>query len=380
MMPREGSASPRRGETGALLDDRGRLDLDHQVRLAQSKTTPIRRIGLTGSMPSFAAARATPSPSSGYFSALQSTTYTVSFATSSNVPPAAVTAVATLSSDCSTCGAKSLAPTGLPSARDLPGEEDQLRSRCSRTVELPGRRRAWEDLRGSMSVTAMAVPFSEVSLRSKHNIDMYSEAMVRTKDPRVRSLLIERAAEMLAAREAVTTRSLVTVPVSTMAVYTYFGGLPGLWSALRQKGFTRLAAMVAEVRVTQDPVRDLAALAAAYIDNAVANPEPVPRNVRGRLRPGRPGGGGRHAASPVMAVERAKEVGRFRSDVDPLQLATQTWLVGHGPASLVTSGPLPRESLALTGPILVADVRRGGRRRETLSAGGRAGVEAARCN
>ena len=56
----------------------------------------------------------------------------------------------------------------------------------------------------------------------------------------------------------------------------------------------------------------------------------------------------------VMAVERAKEVGRFRSDVDPLQLATQTWLVGHGAASLVASGPLPRESLALTGPILVA--------------------------
>ncbi|GAA2886227.1 hypothetical protein GCM10020220_090540 [Nonomuraea rubra] len=70
--------------------------------------------------------------------------------------------------------------------------------------------------------------------------------MVRTKDPAIRSLLIDRAAQLLAAREPVTLRSLVAgTGVSTMAVYTYFGSMDGLWAAMRQEGFTRLAARLA---------------------------------------------------------------------------------------------------------------------------------------
>lgn len=60
--------------------------------------TPSRVIGLTGSMPSFSAARLTPSPSpsSGIFSGLQSTTWMVGFATSSKEPPIPASAVAAL--------------------------------------------------------------------------------------------------------------------------------------------------------------------------------------------------------------------------------------------------------------------------------------------
>src|SRR5687768_15972583 len=103
---------------------------------------------------------------------------------------------------------------------------------------------------------------------------MYRGAMVRTKDPAVRTLLIERGAQLLRAREPITLRSLVTgTGVSTMAVYTYFDGMDGLWRAVRQEGFTRLAAVLARIATTTDPVRDLAALGSAYLSNAEANPD-----------------------------------------------------------------------------------------------------------
>jgi AcrR family transcriptional regulator len=78
--------------------------------------------------------------------------------------------------------------------------------------------------------------------------------MARTKDPAVRSLLLDRAAQMLRTRQPVTLRTLVAgTGVSTMAVYTYFGGMDGLWKALRQETF--------------------AALGAAYLGNAMENPD-----------------------------------------------------------------------------------------------------------
>src|ERR1700742_4886206 len=98
--------------------------------------------------------------------------------------------------------------------------------------------------------------------------------MVRLKDPKVRSLLIDRGAQMLAARQPVTLRSLVAgTGVSTMAVYTYFGGMDGVWKAVRQEGLTRLAARLATVATSADPVRDLTALGAAYLRNALDNPD-----------------------------------------------------------------------------------------------------------
>lgn len=56
-----------------------------------------------------------------------------------------------------------------------------------------------------------------------------------------------------------------------MAVYTHFGGTPGLWRAVRQEGFTLLAQRLAAVELTPDPVCDLMALGAAYLANALAN-------------------------------------------------------------------------------------------------------------
>ncbi len=98
--------------------------------------------------------------------------------------------------------------------------------------------------------------------------------MPRPQSPEVRRALIERAAGLLARREPVTLTSLVEgCGVSTMAVYTYFDGMAGLWSAVRQEGFTRLAARLAGVRRGRDAVRHLAALGVAYTVNALMNPD-----------------------------------------------------------------------------------------------------------
>ncbi|MCG5213005.1 TetR/AcrR family transcriptional regulator [Streptosporangium sp. KLBMP 9127] len=175
------------------------------------------------------------------------------------------------------------------------------------------------------------------------------------KDPAVRSLLIDRAARMLAARQPVTLRSLVAgTGVSTMAVYTYFGGMDGLWTAMRQEGFTRLAARLAAVAPSKDPVRDLAALGAAYLSNAMAGPDlyRVMFDAGFELENAAAADDTLHFL--VRAVERATATGRFRDDIDPLALAIQSWTIGHGLASLVATGPLPHQALAHGVPLLTA--------------------------
>src|SRR5687768_5255698 len=188
---------------------------------------------------------------------------------------------------------------------------------------------------------------------AKHSIAMYSRAMVRTKDPAIRSLLIERAAQMLRTRQPVTLRSVVAgTGISTMAIYTYFGGMDGLWKALRQEGFVRLAARLAAIWMSADPVRDLAALGAAYLWNALDSPDlyRVMFDDGFALQDADAADG--TLGLLVHTIDRAKTAGRFRSDIDSLQLATQTWVIGHGLASLVATGPLPREALAHGLPML----------------------------
>lgn len=184
---------------------------------------------------------------------------------------------------------------------------------------------------------------------------MYCGVMARTKDPAVRSQLLDRAAQMLRARQPVTLRTLVSgTGVSTMAVYTYFGGMDGLWKALRQEGFTRLAARLATVRMSADPVRDLAALGAAYLANAMENPDLYRVMFDADFDLEDTGAADETLHRLVHAVERAKTGDRFRDDVDPLELATQSWLIGHGLASLVATGPLPHGTLAHGAPLLAA--------------------------
>ncbi|MEU6909313.1 TetR/AcrR family transcriptional regulator [Streptomyces coeruleorubidus] len=179
--------------------------------------------------------------------------------------------------------------------------------------------------------------------------------MARTKDPAVRSLLLDRAAQMLRMRQPVTLRTLVAgTGVSTMAVYTYFGGMDGLWKALRQEGFVRLAAKLTAVKMSADPVRDLAALGAAYLANALESPDlyRVMFDAGFDLEDTDAADETLHCL--VRAIDRAKTGGRFRDEVDAPELATQSWTIGHGLASLVATGPLPHQALAHGVPLLTA--------------------------
>ena len=179
--------------------------------------------------------------------------------------------------------------------------------------------------------------------------------MARTKDPAVRTLLIERAAHMLRTREPITLRSLVTgTGVSTMAVYTYFGGMDGVWKALRQEGFTRLGARLATVTMSTDPVRDLTALVAAYLGNALDHPDLYRVMFDANFDLEDPQAADATLEYLVRAAERSRKADRFRADTDPLELATQSWAIAHGLVSLVANGPLPRRTLANGVPLLTA--------------------------
>ncbi|MFB7479100.1 TetR/AcrR family transcriptional regulator [Streptomyces anulatus] len=139
-----------------------------------------------------------------------------------------------------------------------------------------------------------------------------------------------------------------------MAVYTYFGGMDGLWKALRQEGFTRLAARLAAVKMSADPVRDLAALGAAYLATAMENPDLYRVMFDTGFDLEDTGAADETLHRLVRAIDRAKTNSRFRNEVDPLELATQSWLIGHGLASLVATGPLPHQALAYGVPMLTA--------------------------
>lgn len=180
---------------------------------------------------------------------------------------------------------------------------------------------------------------------------MYSSVMYRGQVPRtapesVRLALIETAAQMLAARDPVTLRGLAgRVGTTTMAVYTHFGGMPGLWRAVRQEGFGRLGDRLAAVEPSSDAVRDLAALGSAYQAHALTFPDlyRVMFDAASDLED--LDAANRSFTILVVAVDRARQAGRFAADCDPQAVATQYWAAGHGLAMLVISGVLPTEVL-----------------------------------
>src|SRR5436309_1702387 len=67
--------------------------------------------------------------------------------------------------------------------------------------------------------------------------------------------------------EALRARRLTAeIGMSTQAVYTLFGGMPGLFDALVADGLAQLAAHVSAVPETEDPVADHFAKGWAYHD------------------------------------------------------------------------------------------------------------------
>ncbi len=176
--------------------------------------------------------------------------------------------------------------------------------------------------------------------------------MVRTADPTVRTALVEAAAGMLAARSTVTARTLAErVGTSTTALYTHFGGMPGLWRAVRQEGFTRLARRLAAVPRTDDPVADLGSLGAAYLAGALADPSLYRAMFDAAADLEDPAAADAAFGVLVEAATRAAVAGRI-TGAEPQDVATRFWIAGHGLAMLVVTGVLPDEAVAGHGPEL----------------------------
>lgn len=167
----------------------------------------------------------------------------------------------------------------------------------------------------------------------------------------MRVALVERAALLLARREPVTLRAIVEgTGATTMAVYTHFGGMAGLWRAVRQEGFTRLAAQVRAVEPSADPVHDLAALGAAYTRSALASPYLYRLMFDDAADLDDPEAAAATFELLVACAARARATGRFSAASDPGDVATRFWATGHGMIMLVLTGVLPSETLARHAP------------------------------
>jgi len=142
---------------------------------------------------------------------------------------------------------------------------------------------------------------------------------------------------------AVKARTVATVSgLSTMVVYSHFGGIPELLDAVIDEGFRQLCASFAEIPATDDPLADLCSIAMQTRLSARQNPHLYDLmfglSKRATYRPLRDRAGSQSGSSPgfpaafehvVASCARLVESGRVR-DRDPRILAGQLWSTVHG--------------------------------------------------
>src|SRR5436305_2749734 len=191
---------------------------------------------------------------------------------------------------------------------------------------------------------------------------LQADQRARLLDAAVR-LLEDGGPEALQAR-----RLTAEVGASTQALYTLFGGMPGLFEALVAEGFVRFAAHIRAVPGTDDAVADFFAQGWAFCDWAFQHPQLY------RLMFGLTGGGLRlhrglemtvsgtlanfpegQAALEVMtgSLDRVKAAGRIRP-ADTLIVAGQFLSATHGFVLLAISGAFGEAESALAPQVLTA--------------------------
>ncbi|UUZ63474.1 WHG domain-containing protein [Polaromonas sp. P1-6] len=131
--------------------------------------------------------------------------------------------------------------------------------------------------------------------------------------------------------------------LSTMGVYTYFGGVPELLQAVADEGFERQATIFEQVASTDDPMTDLCAMALACRDFARGNPHLYDLmfglSIHGRYSPSRgtPASESRERSAAFTAsyafllgkCARLVDANCVRK-IDPDLIATQLWSTLHG--------------------------------------------------
>jgi AcrR family transcriptional regulator len=130
--------------------------------------------------------------------------------------------------------------------------------------------------------------------------------------------------------------------LSTMVVYSHFGGIPELLDAVIEEGFNQLCASFAEIPATDDPLADLCSIAQQTRLSARQNPHLYDLmfglSKRATYRPLKDRAGSQSGTSPgflaafehvVASCARLVESGRV-GDRDPRILAGQLWSTVHG--------------------------------------------------
>jgi AcrR family transcriptional regulator len=183
--------------------------------------------------------------------------------------------------------------------------------------------------------------------------------MARVTEPATkaspRDRLLNTAIRMLAegGPESLQARRLAAeVGMSTMAVYTHFGGMPELIREIAREGFVRFGRRLEQAPRGEDPVADLLALGLAYRDHALENPQlyrlmfgvTAPAGTRqagtdlaaGTIAGDLPEGEAAFAHL-VGAVTRIIDSGRAREE-EPVRAAAQIWSAIHGYVLLEIAG------------------------------------------
>lgn len=159
-------------------------------------------------------------------------------------------------------------------------------------------------------------------------------------------LLGEEGPEALQVR-----RIAAAAGVSSMVVYSRFGGMPQLVAAVIAEGVNRVSDLYSQFESTSDPVADMCRLGLAYYGFASDNPHlfdlmfglSTPGGYRQIERPKRsPGEDGKSslddALRPLIShSKRAMTLKRVRRQ-DPEKMAAEIWGSVHGFTSLELSG------------------------------------------
>jgi AcrR family transcriptional regulator len=157
--------------------------------------------------------------------------------------------------------------------------------------------------------------------------------------------LVEAAIRLLAEQgpSAIKARTVAAATgLSTMVVYSHFGGIPELTRAVIDRGFNVLDAAFARLPATDDPIADLAVQALTCRRVARDNPHLYDLmfglSTRGSYRPLQSACSGARGQSPAFraayahvaeACARLVKSGRVREQ-DPDGVAAQLWSFVHG--------------------------------------------------
>ena len=159
-------------------------------------------------------------------------------------------------------------------------------------------------------------------------------------------LLAEDGPEALQVR-----RVASAVGVSSMVVYSRFGGMPQLVEAVINEGFREVSARFAALEPTEDPIADMTRLALTYHEHGRQNPHlfdlmfglSTPGGYRQLARPSRTPGAEAGTAlddtyAPLISHAKRAIRGKRMRRQDPDRIAAEIWSFVHGFTALELGG------------------------------------------